>query len=603
MRTIKSIIVAAAFLPFLASALAQTQVPDVEKITQEWKCKFCPFEGEQGFHGEVEAGAGYVSDDSFKFGEYTGLTEKGGYFVGNAYLRYRGEEAKYWNIEADNIGLESRYLNVEGGKQGKYKLSLEYNEIPHFIDDTSQTPFLGVGGTVLTLPPSWVPAPSTSGFTDLANSLRPVDIETKRKKLGVGASVIPRKHWAFTTKYTRETKEGLESIGGAIGANFATAKATILPNPVDYITHQVDLITSYATSRHQTKFGYYGSFFENDNRFLTWQNPFVDPSDPTNSGSLSQPPENEFHQLYFSGGYQVSPKNRITTHFAIGRMLQDDQFLPYTVNPSLQPPSPTGPLFPLPRSSADARVNTYAANVALLSSINDKLRLTGRYTYEELENETPRAAYDYVIADTAVVSSANAPSNLPYSFKKQTLELSGNYLLLKRATLLAGLDYENYERTFQAVADSDEYAIWAKLTLQPSDKVDLALKLSRADRNGDSYELVPQTSPPQNPLMRKFNMADRERDQGDLYATFLVTEKLTIGFSTDYAKDDYNDTKVGLIKSKDVGYTLDLTLVPREDISIYGFYTRETIESKQRGASAFIAPAGNPEPKIGRAHV
>jgi len=568
---------------------AQDQ-PGIEQIAAKWRCKFCPFDEQLGLHGEVEGGLGYVSDDSFKRGEYNGLHEEGVYLIGNADLSYLGEDAQYWDLIVEDLGLDSRYIYTETGEQGKYSLHLEYDEIPHFIYDTSETPFRGIGGNVLTLPPSWVPAPSTSGFTELANTLQPVDIKTQRKKLGVGGSMIAGKGWELTSSYTHERQDGLKTTGAAIGANFATSTATILPLPVDYTTHQLDVASQYSVADYQIKFGYYGSFFENSNRFLTWQNPFANPTDPVGSGSLSQPPDNQFHQLYFNGGYEISEQTRATAHVAIGRMLQDEDLLPYTVNPALQPPSLTGPLFPLPRDSADARIDTYTMDLGLLSNIDDKLRLSGKLRYQEQDNRTPREAYDYVIGDTAVVQSADAESNLPYGFKTNTVELAGTYRLAKRARLLAGIDYQTYARTFQEVEETDEHTLWSKITFRPGDTLDVTVKLTHSDRDGDAYQPVLQINPPQNLLLRKFNLADRQRNEVNVSASFGMGEMTSVGLSADYAEDDYSDSEIGLRESDDVAYILDLTLALTEDISAYGFYTREEMNSELAGASAFSPP-------------
>ena len=137
-----------------ADDAATTFAPHVD--TSKWKCKFCEFE--EGYSGEVEIGAGYVSDSSFKFGEYNGLFEEGAYFIGNATARYRGEDAEYMDLFIRDLGLETRSLGIEGGTQGKYKLFLRYDEIPHYISDTAVTPYLGTGSNTLTLPPRWVRA-------------------------------------------------------------------------------------------------------------------------------------------------------------------------------------------------------------------------------------------------------------------------------------------------------------------------------------------------------------------------------------------------------------------------------------------------------------
>ncbi len=116
--------------------------------TSGWKCKYCEYE--DGYSGELDVGLGWVSEDSFKFGEYNGLNEEGGYFIGNARVLYRGQEdGRYYDLHAHDLGLDTRSLSIEGGLQGHYDVFLRYDELPHYISDSAQTPFTGAG-------PGWV---------------------------------------------------------------------------------------------------------------------------------------------------------------------------------------------------------------------------------------------------------------------------------------------------------------------------------------------------------------------------------------------------------------------------------------------------------------
>ena len=111
--------------------------------TSRWTCKYCPFE--EGFSANVELGAGYVSDDSFKFGEYTGLNEQGGFAVGNADARYRNRDGRWLDLSARIWDWIRARCSIAGGKQGSYKLFLNYKELAHYITDTAVSPFIGIG--------------------------------------------------------------------------------------------------------------------------------------------------------------------------------------------------------------------------------------------------------------------------------------------------------------------------------------------------------------------------------------------------------------------------------------------------------------------------
>lgn len=109
----------------------------------------------------VELGAGYVSRESFKFGEYNGLEKKGLYGIANVDLRgggaYDSADPTRWRVTGNDLGLETRDLNAEYGRQGSFRLNFGYDELRKNRSDSYQTPYLGVGGNVLTLPPMRIP--------------------------------------------------------------------------------------------------------------------------------------------------------------------------------------------------------------------------------------------------------------------------------------------------------------------------------------------------------------------------------------------------------------------------------------------------------------
>ncbi len=541
--------------------------------TSNWKCELCPFE-EPGRSGSVDVGLGNVSEDSFKFGEYTGLNEKGGYLIGNAELRLRGEDAHYWNINASNLGLDSRELTAEGGRQGKYKLFFDYDELPHFISDSASTPLLGAGTNSLTLPPAWVRAGSTAGLTALAGSLREVDLKTKRKRLGLGATFITDSHWEYAVNVRHETKEGTMRVGGAFFFN-----ATQLVMPIDYTTDQLDVSASYATSKWQARFSYYGSMFSNSNDALTWQNPFTGLVAGADTGQLAAPPDNEFHQIMASGAYQFSDKTRVTADLAVGQMTQNETFLAPTLNGTLAVPA-------LPRTSLDGKVGTLNANLRWMSDVTDRLRLNIAYVYNDRDNKTPQSTYTWVTTDTFVASPRE---NLPYSFTQSTLKFSGDYRVAPRVKASAGVDRDTHSRTFQEAEETRENSIWGKVVTRARDNVDLTLKVAHADRTVSNYQVVPQISPPENPLLRKYNMTDRKRDSAGLRTNITPSDTVTVGFGIDVSKDEYPNSTIGLISGDDVNISADTSISLGEKTSLLFYANQERIRSMQAGSQAFGA--------------
>src|SRR6478735_3646514 len=103
-------------LTMLPSMRAKAE--DAPPDTSKWTCKFCPFE-EAGFRFTPNLGVGYVSDDSAKFGEYTGMNEQGAYLIADADGRYLGKDDLWLDFSAVDLGLDSRFVGLEGGRQGQ----------------------------------------------------------------------------------------------------------------------------------------------------------------------------------------------------------------------------------------------------------------------------------------------------------------------------------------------------------------------------------------------------------------------------------------------------------------------------------------------------
>ena len=541
--------------------------------TSKWKCKYCAFE--EGFNGEVELGAGYVSDSSFKFGEYNGLYDEGGYFIGNAIARYRDEDAYYMDLFVRDLGLEKRSIGIEGGKQGKYKLFLRYDEIPHYITDTAMTPYLGTGSNSLTLPLGWDRQPTTSGMTDLNSSLHQVDLKTKRKRVDVGMTLTPTSTWQYKLKYRHEEKDGQTATSGSFFFNAAQ-----LIKPIDYATDQVDASVFYNSEKVQATLAYYGSFFKNNNDALTWQNAYTS-GFGADTGQLALAPDNQFNQFVLSGGFHIAEGTIASAEVAMGRMEQNDSFLPYTTNTSLVGVNP------LPSNSLNGVVDTLTANLKLISAISENWHLHAAYRYNDRDNKTPQLNFDSWVSTDINVSGSR--TTVPYSFTENDFKINADYRLVRSTKLSFGYDYDTIERTYQEVDKTTENTLWASAIVRALD-TDLIVKIARGVRDVSNYTPVPEIQPPENSLLRKYNMADRERLLSKMHASILPYEGLTLGLSVDYATDDYTDSQIGLTDGSEFGVHADAAMMIGENTNLHFFVGQQQIESRQAGSQAFSTP-------------
>jgi MtrB/PioB family decaheme-associated outer membrane protein len=562
-----ALLIAAAVVPLRTGAEEAAAVD-----TSRWACKYCTFEEAADF--STTLGAGYVSDDSAKFGEYNGLNEEGGYAVAAAAGRYRGKEALWLDLSATDLGLSSRSVDLDGGRQGRWDLHLNYWQLQHAISDTAVTPFGGAGKSALSLSSSWVPASTTGTMTMLDSSLHGIDFETERKRFDLGGSLTPVEHWSFAVNVRHEEKSGTRGMGGSFVFNDA-----LLPVPVDYRTEQIDASAAYRTAQFQGRIAYYGSIFENDTAALSWGNPYVPLAGDT-MGQLALAPGNEFHQLVLTAGYQIHERSRVTADVAVGRMTQDEAFLPYTVNTTLM-------TSPLPRQSLDGRVDTLTSALKLNVAPLDKLRIDASVTYNDRNNRTPATVYELITTDTGV---AEPRTNLPYSLSRIVATLDGAYALAAGTMLYAGCRYDEHERDLQEVVHTRDESCWGKVSVNAADSADVSLMWTHAQRTSSDYVPNPDDIALQNPLMRLYNLANRDRDEVKLRVDLTPAESFEIGLDGHVAWDSYYKSVIGLRDARSWAAAVDCAWTLTAKLSATCYLSHEQIDSHQANAE-LLAPA------------
>lgn len=557
----------------------------------------------------VEFGLLYVSDDSFRFGRYSGLNRKGLAAVLNLDVlmrdAYDSDSASYWSFRASDLGIDSRTAAFEIGVQGKYRLQVDYSQIPNFRSESGSTIYDGAGGSELTLPSNWVASGTTAGMTRLLSSLQSFDLKTQRRRAGVSLSGVLTRHLDYSTSYRRETKEGTRTIGAVFGNSGGNPRAVLLPEPVDYTTEQFDAMLRFSTRKFQLDAAYYLSVFSNDDRALTWTNPYsaiagwaAGTGYPA-VGQLSLPPDNRFHQVSLNAGYNFSESTRLSASYARGRMTQNELYLPYTNIPSLA----ASITQPLPRDSLDGRIDTTVANLRLASRPTDNFSWNASYRYDERDNRTPRDEYVYIGGDSQLqdtgVASSRRRFNEPYSFREEQLKLDASYRLFGNTDVSAGIQRSKIDRTYLEREQADEDTYWFGIHSNISDRFNGRLRYTHSRRDGSTYvgnePFLSGYSPgytstivagwENHPGLRRFFEADRDRDQMTATVEFSASEAFALSAALDYAYDDYTTSEIGLIDSKVASFTLDAVYAPSPVWSVYAFQTYEQLNANQNGQS------------------
>jgi len=577
----------------------------------------------------LELGTLFSSDDDFEFSDYTGVGQgfesDGWSILGNVDLRRRSafdaEDAYYYRLLGLNLGLDSRYIDGEYKKPGVFGISLFYDEIPKYQTDTAQTFMRSAGASFLTLPPGWVgngPALPPDSITNLDPFLYVNEIDHKRRTAGSEISLILPGNFDFDASYQHQSKKGEKLTSTYIGRTWSGAGSQIVPEPLKYNTHEIDSHLRYTTDDFQLQLQYYASGFYNDLNGLAWQDPrFTGTAgvgfDDGGVGQKASMPDNWFHQVTASGGFNLPANSRVMLNAAFGWGTQDDAYLPYTNNQMLY----VDPARGLPRPNLDGKLETRLVTARFVSNPLPKLGINVAYRWNERDNDSPIDTYFRILADSGNQNPGNARVNRPYSFEQHQVNADVSYQVYKRTKLTLLYEWDQLSRNLQEVHENNEHTVGGKLVSHLNQYVNLGAHYERSYRNRSSYDCVkpliaglppltltnpgcptsPEFPPPEfqnQPQLRKYNMANRRRHDAHTWTTITPTDRLSIGAHLKYIDDDYYKSTYGLTGYRLLTTGLDLNYRITDTLNFHSFYNHDKSRREMDATSSLsFTPTAN----------
>lgn len=558
--------------------------------------------------GELELGIGFLDAGSFRFGRYSGLAERGLEPIAVFSLSWQpvwdGDERRWFELEAVQPGGSARRLAAETGRRGTDRVRLSFIDMPRYRSADGRTPFRDAGAGLLGLPPDWQATGNTTAGLDLLEaSLRPVEVRERRRRLAVDYRRTLPEDWQLRAAWRHDLQGGTRILGGEFGTTGGNSRAALLPAALDQRTDVFDL----ALERHAGRLGlvasYSGSLFRNDAAPTRWQNPFgahpqwaAGVGYPDGIGQLGQAPDNSFHQIGLSTAYRLGNVTTLTASASHGRMRQDDVLLAYTVNPQLVTEAP------LPRESLDARLDTSVVNLALSTRPARGSQLTLQYHFDERNNRTPRESWRIVRGDAENQRSDSAARlNRPYGLRTQRVTGRFSHRLTRELRLLAGYEYRQEERDYSEVRRIDAHTASLGLRYRVA-LATLGIDLARERRDAGEYvgnRPLRDTRPPgtvgaddfdNHPLLRKYYLADRDRDRVQVRVDMPAGDVFHLGAAFALNRDDYRNSVFGLTDSSMRSVMLDAGWTPNEDWRVHAFMGRDRYSTAQAGRSFTSAP-------------
>lgn len=587
------------------------------------------------YNNSITAGVGYQSADSFKFGRYSGLTDKGAFGIGDIDAHggddWKSGGTQYYDLQGLNLPLTSRSFNLDFGRQGTYGVNLFYDGIPYYYSNHFQTIYDGSRtGALNGAPPSATPWFNSAALGPFLNTQQ---LKTQRDRVGGSLKYQPLSDWVITTGLTHEHKEGTQENS----LLFGTGKNALLqgvvpptsngnplspqgnlvyfPQPIDYDTDRYDAKIAYNGQQLQGELGYTFSSFTDNIASFNAIDPFSSPTQANGNGNnlgppgttiqaaYSLPPSNTAHYIKGIAGYNLPWSTRIVGTFQYGMLFQNATYTPVTL--STRGPATIGNSVPF--TGRDAKVQTFFGNLTITSRPLPRLDLKASYTVDDYDNDTgtQRIIASYVDSaskfggslGTSIANPALLGNNFIYSTDNQTAKLEAGYRVLPQTKVTLGYTYKIINRKLSEVDHAHENAEFARVNSALPLGMNGSLGYEHSVRTGNNYnELLPWSvlglALENASGTRIFYEANRTRDEikGRLSASPLDT--VSVGFDSRFTNNHYSETLYGLTNDYSIEAGPDVTYTPLPNLNLHAFYTYEQIYRGKNGQVLITANNG-----------
>jgi hypothetical protein len=279
-------------------------------------------------------------------------------------------------------------------------------------------------------------------------------------------------------------------------------------------------------------------------------------------------------------------RTQATAFVSFAARSNDEPLLPFTINPTL-------PQFTLPRASTEGDAQIFSTNLSLVSRPVSDWRFSARLRRYDYDNQTPAAAIpNFINYDTSVKASPTGGPEL-YSHSRTTFDADATWSGLGPVALTAAYtaNASGYEhRIFES---SNEQVLTLKADAVGNQWMTFRALYEHASRTGDGLDEALLVQIGEQPKLRHYDLADRDRDKFTGQVDVTPNERVTLSLSGAFGSDDYPDSYFGLQESSFRVITAAVDVEPAPGYVIGGSYSYERYTGLQRSRSA--SPGQTPD--------
>lgn len=566
--------VAVALIPVVASAQTAPSPPEPAQPAGP---------AGAGWIGRVDFGVrgSDVDGDRARYERYRDLGD--GLFLETARLN-REYNGWLFGFGADHAGRSDQRYSGAAVRPGKLRVSFVWDQIPMILSRSTRTLYSGVSTGALEMDnaiQAQVQA-QPGALTELFRQFgREFDTRTRRH-IGDGRlEYLASPELTFRANFRRTSREGTIPFGGSFGHGSVVE----LPAPTQHNLSQFDGGAEFVRSPLLVRAGYTGSWFHNDVTSVLFDNPFRVTDIPTASsrGHLTLAPSNSLIGVNGLASVKLPRRSRATAHASIG-MLKDagEPLVPQTVNTATIPA-------PLQRSTVEGEARTSSVLLTFVSRPLRQLDLNVRYRSYEFDNQTPEFTLSQRVAfDNAPAALSPPVHTEPFSVFRHTFDADFRWVPTSRTSAGVGFTRLAEERTHRIFESTTDNVLRLTFDTMSQRWFSVRTRYEHAERRGKGIEqgIASLIAIGEQPGMRHFDIASRNRDRVTVLGSVTPTGYLTAHVSVAAGKDDYFESLFGLRDNTHQVYTAGTDVVASDHVDFGVSYSYEDYQALSRSRQA-----------------
>lgn len=483
--------------------------------------------------------------------------------------------------EAHHVGYRDQRFAGQFESFGRLKAGFIWDQIPLFISGDTRSLQRDLGGGVLGIDDS-IQQAIQAGTLTLTNAIvdaATFDMRNRRHVAAFDMVYTATRDVDVIFKVKSTERKGLHLQSFGLLSSPGNGIAQELGVPMDQRTTDVKAMVEFANAKGMLAAGMTGSWFDNSIPNVQFDNPlrFTSISAGPSVGLVPMWPSNSSISFVANGSYKLPARTRALAAVSVGRASQDEALVPATSNTALVAP-------PLMRSTADARADILSMVYGLNSRPVENVWLNARVRYFDYDNKTPHFEAIQLVGDWSVGS--NLWETEPLSVRNRSIDLDASFTPVNYLAFGIGYGRQDDKRTFRIFEDTAENIFRVSVDSTGNAYFTARLKYERSNRDGSGFDPHVLEEVDEQPDMRHYDVANRDRSRVTALVTLTPTPWLNVNGSVATGDDDYDDTGFGLRDNTNRAYGVGFDLMPLETVNLGVSYQREKYTSFQYSRSS-----------------